>query len=106
MGEEGAELLETALENWLKSISMEERQFTINLEERIHRTLQQLQYEGLTSIHDVARLRYIGRVWFDLLDLLRMGGDKRTIINNLLKLFDVGQISMDLVTEIIIILNT
>ena len=99
--------ISNALDDWLIKINiLEERQFKLsNLQERVTRTLQQIQCEGLVSSYDVERLRYIGQVWIDLIDLLKKDqldqDAKRLIINNLIKLYDTGQISVDLITEII-----
>lgn len=99
--------ISNALDDWLIKINiLEERQFKLsNLQERVTRTLQQIQCEGLVSSYDVERLRYIGQIWIDLIDLLKKDqldqDAKRLIINNLIKLYDTGQISVDLITEII-----
>ena len=97
-----------AIDDWLQKISvLEERQCKLNnLQERIHRTLQQLQLDGLISIYDFSMLNYVGCVWIDLINLVSsetMEKDiRKLIINNLLKLYDAGQISVELFTNIIV----
>ena len=94
-----------ALDDWLQKISvLEERQKQVNsLQERINRTLQQIQIEGLLPIYDFERLRYIGQVWNDLISLLSSPEkDKRLIVYNLLRLYESGQVSMQLFTEVVI----
>ena len=93
-----------AIERWLEDINiLEERLLKIQtLRERIHRTISQVEIEGQTSTMDVARLSHVGEMWVNLLELLETSGDKRTILMNLLKLFDYGEISINFVTEIIL----
>ena len=94
-----------ALDDWLQKISvLEERQRQVNnLQERINRTLQQIQLEGLLPIYDFERLRYIGQVWSDLISLLSSPEkNKRLIVYNLLRLYESGQVSMQLYTEVVI----
>ena len=54
--------ISNALDKWLQSISiLEERQRKVNdLRERINRTLEQVQQDGLISIYDFGTLTYIG----------------------------------------------
>jgi len=100
-----------ALDDWLQKISvLEERQSQVtNLQDRINRTLQQIQLDGLISIYDYGTLSYIGRVWIDLINLISshttavMNKDTtRLIIHNLLQLYNAQQISSELFIEIIV----
>ena len=94
-----------ALDGWLQKISvLEERQRQVyDLQERINRTLQQIQIEGLLPIYDFERLRYIGQVWSDLISLLSSPEkDKRLVVYNLLRLYESGQVSVQLFTEVVI----
>ena len=94
-----------ALDNWLQKISvLEERHRQVNnLQGRINRTLQQVQLEGLLPIYDFERLRYIGQTWNDLISLLSSPEkDKRMIVYNLLRLFESGQVSTQLFTNVVI----
>ena len=98
------ECIEKALESWLSEISnLEERQQIINnYKEQIKRTLQQIQIEGLTSIYDFAVLNYIGQTWTELLTLFSLDIiDKRSVVTNILKLYDANQISSSLLIEIV-----
>ena len=92
-----------AIDRWLDDITiLEERTFKIQtLRERIHRTITQVQFEGETSAMDLARLNHVGDMWIKSLEALNEG-QKRTIIVTLLKLFDYGEMSLDLLTEIIL----
>ena len=75
------------------------------------RTLSQIQQDGLISISDFEMINYIGQVWNDLVSLLSFYAKhpdkrvKRLIINNLLKLYDEHQISVELFTETILNLS-
>ena len=94
-----------ALDDWLQKISvLEERQRQVNnLQERINRTLQQIQLEGMLPIYDFERLRYIGQAWSDLISLLSSPEkDRRLIVYNLLRLFESGQVSTQLFTNVVI----
>ena len=64
--------ISNALDGWLRSISLlEERQRKVSdLRERINRTLEQVQQDGLISIYDFGTMTYIGQVWIDLINLL------------------------------------
>ena len=78
------------------------------LQEKVERTLSQIQQDGLTSIYDFEMINYIGQVWINLMNLLssytvyvdeEMKGE---IVYNLLKLYDVGQISEELFARTIV----
>ena len=98
------------LNNWLKKITMiEENQYKVaGLQEKVKRTLLQIQQDGLISIYEFGTINYIGQVWIDLINLLSSydvhaeRGIKRLIINNLFKLYDARQISVELFTETVI----
>ena len=81
------------------------------MRERINRTLEQVQQDGLISIYDFGTLTYIGRVWIDLINLVSsctvttvMNKDdvKRLILENLFQLYDMQQISFVLLIDIIV----
>ena len=98
-----------ALDDWLQKLTMmEERQLKVsNLQEKINRTLTQIQQDGLLSIYDFGMLNYIGHVWINLLPshhtTATINNDiKRLIIQDLLKLYDAQQISYELFIEIIV----
>ena len=100
---EGFEQINAALESWLDQISvLEERQQIVsNFHERIIRTLQQIQIEGLLPFYDFAVLNYIGETWLQLLNNVSAETiDKRCILQNLLKLYNANQISEELLIEI------
>ena len=100
-----------ALDDWLQKISvLEDRQLQVtNLQDRINRMLQQIQQDGLISIYDFGTLNHIGRMWIDLINLISSHttaimdkNTKRLIIQKLLQLYSMQQISFELCTEIII----
>ena len=64
----------------------------------VHRTLQQIQMDGLYSIYDFERIRYTAQTWLDLIDILPTN-DKGAIVNLLMLLYDLEQISLDLFME-------
>ena len=98
------------LNEWLKKIVLvEENQDRVaSLQEKVENTLVQIQQDGLTSIYDFEMINYIGKIWIKLMNLLSSyvihmdKGIKREIINCLLKLYDVDQISVGLFTETIV----
>ena len=104
--------ISNALDEWLHSISiLEERKRKVSdLRERINRTLEQVQQDGLISIHDFGTLTYIGRVWIDLINLISsytittvMDKEvKRLIFENLFQLYNIQQISIELFMDIIL----
>ena len=104
--------ISNALDEWLQSISiLEERQRKVNdLRERINRTLEQVQQDGLISIYDFGTLTYIGRLWIDLINLISScvattivdKDKKRLIFENLFQLYNIQQISYELFMEIIL----
>ena len=104
--------ISNALDERLQSISiLEERQRKVNdLQERINRILQQVQQYGLISIYDFETLTCIGRVWIDLINLVSsytigtiMSNDtKRLIVQHLMQLYNMQQISFELLTYIIV----
>jgi len=104
--------ISNALDEWLQSISiLEERQRKVNdLRERINRKLEQVQQDGLISIYDFGTLTYVGGLWIGLLNLITpcgvttiMNKDiKRLIFENLFRLYNIQQISYELLIEIIL----
>ena len=104
--------ISNALDQWLQSISiLEERQKKAkDLRERINRKLEQVQQDGLISIYDFGTLTYIGQVWIDLINLLSSCTDatvmdkdvKQLILKNLFQLYNMQQISYELIMKIII----
>ena len=104
--------ISNALDEWLQSISLlEERQRKVNdLQERINRKLAQVQQDGLISIYDFGTLTYIGQVWIDLINLLSSFTDatitdkgvKQLILENLFQLYNMQQISYELIMKIIL----
>ena len=104
--------ISNALDQWLQSISiLEERQKKAkDLRERINRKLGQVQQDGLISIYDFGTLTYIGQVWVDLINLLSSCTDatvmdkdvKQLILKNLFQLYNMQQISYELIMKIII----
>jgi hypothetical protein len=104
--------ISNALDQWLQSISLlEERQRKVrDLRERINRKLEQVQQDGLISIYDFGTLTYIGQVWIDLINLLSSFTDatimdkgvKQLILENLFQLYNMQQISYELIMKIIL----
>ena len=101
--EEGAsagvfEKISLALQSWIDALSvLEERnQIITSLEERIERTLIQIQQEGEMSIYAFQSLKQIGALWLNLVQLLSLRMDasnKRNIIRHLLQLKELDQIT-------------
>ena len=97
-----------ALNDWLNKITIlkEGQRKVSSLQEQVHRTLQQIQQDGLISIYDFCRLQYIGEVWIDLINLsssIKMeDSTKRLIKSKLLQLYESDHISTDLLIDIIV----
>tara|TARA_Y100000310_G_C20147635_1_gene563208 strand:- start:77 stop:442 length:366 start_codon:yes stop_codon:yes gene_type:complete len=99
-----------ALNKWLEKIVIveENQRRVMSLQEKVQQTLLQIQQDGLISTYDFGIINYIGQVWIDLTNLLSSyyihedKDVKRHIINNLFKLYDIQQISVELFTETIV----
>ena len=98
------ELISSALSSWIKSLSsLEERtQIITSVEEKIERTLLQMQGEGELSIYAFETLHYIGKLWVTLMRLLtNKEANKEAIIKHLMELKDMGQINESVFIDII-----
>ena len=102
----------SVFESWLERISVEDQQKRVeNLEERVGVVLSQIQGDGFLQINEFEELQYIGKLWLDLIKgvtLLPILGDlesKKNVVNNILKLLELGHISRDFAVEIIIHIN-
>ena len=101
---------ESIIDQWLQEISTEEHRISHlqKIQERIEKTLDQVRYEGYLSIYDFERLKYIGRQWIDLINLISSACQTEKNVNAivccLLRLYDCAQISKDLFGEIITLL--
>ena len=100
------EKISLALQSWIDNLTdLEERhQRIVSLQERIQRTLWQIQQEGSVSIYAFETLQYIGMLWTDLLELISNAMDdstKRNIIENLLRLYELEQITENMFIVII-----
>ena len=101
---------ESVIDQWLQEFSTEEhrKNHLQKIQERIERTLDQVRYEGYLSIYDFERLKYIGRQWIDLINLISSACQTEKNVNAivccLLRLYDCAQISKDLFGEIITLL--
>ena len=83
--------MDEALNNWLNSIVI----IPEGEKPTIQRTLDQVKMDGLYSIYDFAQISYIAKTWLYLIDILPLG-NKKTIVNVLMQLYDLDQISLDL----------
>ena len=100
----------SVFESWLERISILEDQQKIveNLEERVGIVLRQIQGDGFLKINEFEELQCVGKLWLDLIKgvtLLPILGDlesKKKVVNNILKLMELGHISRDFAVEIII----
>ena len=91
-----------ALDIWLAELEgIEQRNLKLDkMRARINRTVDQIHMEGLLSIPDMARLEYVAKLWVDVLALIQTG-DKRILVTKILQLFDSGEISLVLTSEMI-----
>ena len=101
------ENISVALQSWLDALTvLEERNQIITcLEERIERTLIQVQQEGEMPIYAFESLKKIGALWLNVVQLLSLRMDasnKRNIANHLLQLKELDQITEHMFIEIII----
>ena len=100
------EKISLALQSWIDNLTdLEERhQRIVSLQERIQRTLWQIQQEGSMSIYEFGTLQYIGMLWTNLIELLTVAMDdstKRNIIEHLLRLYELEQITENMFIVII-----
>ena len=86
--------MDTAFNEWLNSVAiiLEGKQPTVS------RTLEQIQMDGLYSIYDFERIRTVAQTWLDLINT----NDKRIIVNLLMRLYEMEQISLDLFIETVV----
>ena len=94
-----------AIDNWLEKISnLEERQNKLGgLQEKVYKTLKKVKENRLVSAYDYDRLRHIGDLWIDLINLFSaVTRNKRLIVKNLLRLYESGEISIGLFIEAVI----
>ena len=100
-------------ESWLERISiLEDQQKRVeNLEERVDIVLSQIRGDGFFQINEFEELKCVSKLWLDLIKgvtLLPILGDlesKKNVVNNILKLLELGHISRDFAVEIIININ-
>ena len=95
-----------ALQSWIENLTdLEERHQRItSLQERIQRTLWQIQQEGSMSIYAFETIQYIGLLWTNLIELMTNVMDdstKRNIIEHLLRLYELEQITENMFIVII-----
>ena len=95
-----------AIEIWLKDLQKEEKQnYRLNMmKNKINRSVMQIQFEGLNSIVDMARIHFVANTWISILEIMRESKTdevKRHFITHILKLFDCGEISLTLCSEMI-----
>ncbi len=91
-----------ALDIWLMELEgLEQRNLKLErMRARINRTVDQIHMEGMLTIPDMGRLEYVAKLWVDVLALIQVG-DRRTLVTKILQLFDSGEISLVLTTEMI-----
>ena len=84
--------MDNALNEWKKT--------AVILEEQQGGGVSSTQIDGLNSIFDFEQVGNIARTWLELIDALP-SGEKTTIANIFLKLYNMGQISIDVFMKII-----
>ena len=64
-----------AVDIWLGKLNVTENKNIVlaNMKRRIHRTMSQVQFEGIYSLLEVERLQFITDTWTNILDLLHSG---------------------------------
>ena len=110
------EILSNSFEKWLDDICLaEERQEIVsNLRDKMSRTLGRIQIEGMVPILDFAQIRHVAESWLELIELLtcmtssspttttEQHQRRRRAIKLALVLYEFGQFSLDLFTDVII----
>ena len=94
-----------AIDNWLEKIShLEERQNQLGgLQEKVYKSLKRVKENGSVSAYDYDRLRQIGDIWIDLINSFSTARrNKRLIVKNLLRLYDLEEISIGLFIEAVV----
>ena len=96
-----------AVDIWLGKLNVTENKNIVlaNMKRRIHRTMSQVQFEGIYSLLEVERLQCITDTWTNILDLLQCGKteeNQKILVKKVLELFDHGEISLLLTNELIV----
>ena len=89
--------MDEAFAEWMNKIALivEGDRTTLN------RSLEQIRMDGLYSIYDFEQIRNIAQTSLDLVDILPTN-DKRAIVNLLMRLYDLEQITLDLFMETVV----
>ena len=87
-----------AIDTWLQDISIQEHHLE-EIEEKVKRTILQLKLDGYYNSPDIENLEKVGGIW---IALLRSLGKKEEVLSNLLLLYYLDQITLELTIQIIL----
>ena len=101
--------VEVALNNWLQQMFYVESNFKTsqNLQLRVDESLDRMRLDGLLSYTKLDELNSIGKLWRELIELLScynigIVANKRRIIEILLTLYTLKQLSIDIFLDTIL----
>ena len=101
------ENVSSTFDSWVVKLLENEKKKTTDLNEKVRMALGQQLQEGLLNYQEYIDLEYVGRVWTELLNKLNMyklGSTccKKDILSLLLELYDLRQVSKELLIEIVL----
>ena len=101
------ENVSSTFDSWVVKLLENGKKKTTDLNEKVKMALGQQLQEGLLNYQEYIDLEYVGRVWTELLNKLNMyklGSTccKKDILSLLLELYDLRQISKELLIEIVL----
>ena len=101
------ENVSSTFDSWVVKLLENGKKKTTDLNEKVKMALGQQLQEGLLNYQEYIDLEYVGRVWTELLNKLNMyklGSTccKKDILSLLLELYDLRQVSKELLIEIVL----
>ena len=101
------ENVSSTFDSWVVKLLENGKKKTTDLNEKVRMALGQQLQEGLLNYQEYIDLEYVGRVWTELLNKLNMyklGSTccKKDILSLLLELYDLRQVSKELLIEIVL----
>ena len=92
--------IETVLNNWLQKVLYVESQLksSKSLLSQLDESLERMKLDVFLTDIEYDELKYIGKLWEELIRMVHLGtkDNKRRILENLLTLFSLNQISREM----------
>ena len=101
------ENVSSTFDSWVAKLLENGKKKTTDLNEKVKMALGQQLQEGLLNYQEYIDLEYVGRVWTELLNkfnMYKLGSTccKTDILSLLLELYDLRQVSKELLIEIVL----